>query len=190
MRISNIYFQTRANMKNNQYDYSSQYSPVLKQGIQQDTFCRSDKTAAPAFTTKQEQISRDPLTKLYKEHLTCICCGRTMIDPKVIEDMRENHVFRCPTKDAIKILEKYENNMHTVEKSVFNLLKEQNNLYPDCSIQQHLIELKKTHELKLIQKQVVYTQQTDTIRIHLLFLVWTQTQNTVSLFPCTMRCAR
>ena len=73
---------------------------------------------------------------------------------EVIEDMRENHVFRCPTKDAIKILEKYENNMHTVEKSVFNLLKEQNNLYPDRSIQQHLIELKKTHEIKLIQKQV------------------------------------
>lgn len=154
MRILGLNFIQGTNIRNNQYDYSSQYSPVLKQGIQQDTFCRSDKIAAPAFTAKQEQISRDPLTKLYKEHLTCICCGRTMIDPKVIEDMRENHVFRCPTKDAIKILEKYENNMHTVEKSVFNLLKEQNNLYPDRSIQQHLIELKKTHEIKLIQKQV------------------------------------
>lgn len=155
MKILGFNFQQRrTNMQNNQYDYSVQYSTVLKQQPKYDTFSLSNKTAALNFTGKQEQVSREPLTKLYKEHLNCLCCGREMIDPKVISEMEEKHVFRCSTAEAIEILQPYEHNMHTVEKGVFNLLKKQAEINPEKTIKEHILELKKTHELPLIQKQV------------------------------------
>ena len=151
MKILNLSFLLKTN-NNNYVNNKTQNRLQLTQ--QPDTFSRTQPQISPSFTAKEEQISREPLTKLYKEGLDCICCGRKMIDPKIIESMKKNHVFRCSTQDAINMLEPYENNMHAVEKEVFNLIKEQAEIYPDRSIKEHIIELKKTHELPLIQKQV------------------------------------
>ena len=156
MRILGLDFQQRAIFENNHNKAYSQYRSALNFQPSSDIFVRSENpnSRAISFTAKQEQISREPLVKLYKEHLNCLCCGREMIDPKVIKEMQEEHVFNCPTADAIKILDKYEKNMHTVEKGVFNLLKQEAEKHPERSIKEHIIELKKTHELPLIRKQV------------------------------------
>lgn len=154
MKISGFNFQHKIDYKNNQYDYSSQYNPILRRQPEADTFSRSSTNITrPSFTAKEEQVSREPLVKLYKEHLTCLCCGREMIDPKIITEMEDRHVFACPTKEAIKVLDEYEHTMHTVEKDVFKLLKEQAKISPNKTIKEHIIELKKTHEYPLIQKQ-------------------------------------
>lgn len=152
MLISGLRFFQRTDYKNNPTDYS-QYRSVLKPQVQSDTFLRSKNSDPISFTAKQERISRDPLTNLYKEHLTCLCCGREMIDPKIIKTMENNGIFKCPAKDAIKILEIYEPNMHTIEQQVFNLLKEAAEFEPDKNIKQLIVELKQTHEKPLLQKQ-------------------------------------
>ncbi len=153
MRITGINFLQKTNYKNNQYDYS-QYRTVLNQPAARDTFTFSNKVSHPSFVGKQEQISRDPLTKLYSEHLNCLCCGREMIDPKVITQLDEIGVFRGSANDAIQILQQYEANMHTVEQSVFKILKKEAELNPDKNIKQIIVDLKNTHEKPLRQKQL------------------------------------
>lgn len=152
MQISGIKNFTGIDYKNKQYAYSQWHVPLAFQ-LQKDTFSRSESASVISFTSKQEQISRDPLIKLYKEHLNCLCCGREMIDPKVITTMEDNGIFKCPAKDAVKILEIYEPNMHTIEKEVFNLLKEASEMQPDKNLKELLVDLKQTHEKPLLQKQ-------------------------------------
>ena len=152
MLISGINFLHKADYKNNQYDYSQWRTP-LKFASPCDTFTRTNPASSVSFTAKQERISSDPLTNLYKEHLNCLCCGREMIDPKVISTMDKNGIFKCSGHDAIKILEIYEPNMHTVEQKVFNLLKEASEMEPEKNLKELILQLKQTHEKPLLQKQ-------------------------------------
>lgn len=155
MKIFGLSFRQSMPVKNNQSETAQNPQGFLTLSQPADEFCKSKNVTPPSFTAKirEDQISRDPLVKLYEEGLPCFCCGRKMIPPRVIEEMRTSHVFRCTAPEAIEILSQYEDKMHTNEKKVFNILKEEVEKDPSKSIKEHLLELKKTHELPLIQKQ-------------------------------------
>ena len=82
-----------------------------------------ERTVSFTSTERPEDVSpsRSSLEKLYKHHLTCLCCGREMIEPDEIRKLANTDALRCNSKDAVKILEKYEGNMHSVEKEVFGV---------------------------------------------------------------------
>lgn len=137
----------------NQTDYG-QYKTSLVKNPPNDTFVKTVSfTAKDADSPEKVQASRAPLEKLYKHHLTCLCCGREMIDPKEIKKLENSGIFKCNAPEAIEILQKYEGNMHSVEKEVFGILKEQAKLYPDLNFQQILSLIKENHEKPLIAAQ-------------------------------------
>lgn len=140
----------RKRIENNQYDYSQQRQSLLKSPTV-DTFEKSI-----SFTHKRPEDvspSREPLERLYKHHLTCLCCGREMIDPKEIKHLSNNNLLKCSAPEAIGRLEKYEENMHSVEKEVFAILKKEAKKYPDLDFQQILTKIKPEHEEPLIKTQ-------------------------------------
>lgn len=136
---------------NNHTDYSQQRLSLLK-NPQNDVFERSS-ISFKGERPEDVPASRAPLEKLYKYHLTCLCCGREMIEPEEIQKLANFGVLRCNAPEAIEILNKYEGNMHSVEKEVFGILKEKAKKYPDLNFQQILTLIKDEHEKPLIATQ-------------------------------------
>lgn len=136
---------------NNHTDYSQQRLSLLK-NPQNDVFERSS-ISFKGERPEDVPASRAPLEKLYKYHLTCLCCGREMIEPEEIQKLANSGVLRCNAPEAIEILNKYEGNMHSVEKEVFGILKEKAKKYPDLNFQQILTLIKDEHEKPLITTQ-------------------------------------
>ena len=136
---------------NNHTDYSQQRLSLLK-NPQNDVFERSS-ISFKGERPEDVPASRAPLEKLYKYHLTCLCCGREMIEPEEIQKLANSGVLRCSAPEAIEILNKYEGNMHSVEKEVFGILKENAKKYPDLNFQQILTLIKDEHEKPLIATQ-------------------------------------
>ena len=76
-----------------------------------------------------------------------------MISPSEIEDLKNSHILKCKSPQAIKILEKYESRMHSVEKEVFLILKEQSKIHPDWDLKEILQDLKPKYEKPLVVTQ-------------------------------------
>ena len=136
---------------NNHTDYSQQRLSLSK-NPQNDVFERSS-ISFKGERPEDVPASRAPLEKLYKYHLTCLCCGREMIEPEEIQKLANSGVLSCNAPEAIEILNKYEGNMHSVEKEVFGILKEKAKKYPDLNFQQILTLIKDEHEKPLIATQ-------------------------------------
>ena len=150
--ILNIRLNSTQTLPQNRND-SVQYStaPLLR-SPGNDMF---ERTVSFTSTERPEDVSpsRSSLEKLYKHHLTCLCCGREMIEPEEIRKLANTGALRCNSKEAVQILEKYEGNMHSVEKEVFGILKEKSKKYPDLNFQQILTLIKDEHEKPLITTQ-------------------------------------
>lgn len=97
--------------------------------------------------------SRKVFDKLPQDKLTCACCGRLMILPSQLSSLEESGVLRCKAPKAIKIISKYEQKLHTVEKEVLDILKEGAEKHPDWDFQQILASLKPNSEKHLIKIQ-------------------------------------
>lgn len=147
MRITPVIFNfALSNCKNNHTDYSQYRMPVLT-GLQKDMVCFK--------SNKPEDVnpSRKPLENLYQYGLSCFCCGRTMIPPDEINSLKNSHILNTKAPQAVKILEKYRNSMHAVERDVFDTLKEESQKHPDYDFRQILQTLRPEHEAKLIKTQ-------------------------------------
>lgn len=149
MRITPVIFNfALSNCKNNHIDYSQYRMPVL-------TSLERDTVTFGRANDKLEDVnpSRKPLEELYKYGLSCFCCGRTMIPPEDITSLKNSHVLNTKAPQAVKVLEKYRNSMHTVERDVFDTLKEESKKHPDYDFRQILQTLRPEHEAKLIKTQ-------------------------------------
>ena len=115
-----------------------------------DTF---DKITFTAKGPAGVNPSRKVFERLAQEILSCPCCGRKMIPPSEIDNLRASHALKCKAPDAVKVLSKYENKMHSVEKEVFNILKEESKQHPDMDFKEILQHIKPKHEKPLIKTQ-------------------------------------
>lgn len=150
MRITPVIFNiAMSSYKNNHTDYSQYRLPVLN-GLQRDTI---SFTAKEKDRAEDVSPSRKPLEELYKYGLSCFCGGRTMIPPEDITSLKNSHVLNSKAPQAVKVLEKYRNSMHTVERDVFDTLKEESKKHPDYDFRQILQNIKPEHETKLIKTQ-------------------------------------
>lgn len=142
--ISNIFFHISNYKNDNRKGY---LYPKFEQSF--DTFERT------TFTGKKEiSPSRKIFDRLPQNNLTCLCCGRVMIPAKEIGELQKHHTLNCKAPKAVKILEKYENNMHSVEKEVFQILKKQAQLHPDLDFKEILTLIKPRYEVSLIRTQM------------------------------------
>ena len=147
--VFNNFIRQKVIIQNNQYDYSEQRLSLFKNPIS-DTF---EKNISFNGSPESVNPSRAPLEKIYKHNLTCLCCGRVMIEPKKIAELEKSGVLKLNSAEAVKYLEKYRNNMHSVEQQVFDILKEQSKLYPYLNFQQILNIIKPEYEKPLIKTQ-------------------------------------
>ncbi len=141
--ISNL-FLARKEFKNNHSDYSQYRYPVLNQ----DTVSFSAK--APKIYASN---SRNAVTSLAGYGVTCVCCGKKMIDPSVVSRMDADGLFKGPSKNILEVLKQFENYMKPLEKQVFQLLLTLQEQYPEKNLAKLLETKKHDLEAKLIDKQ-------------------------------------
>lgn len=137
--------------------YINNRTDVTWQNIQMTKPLSYDSFEKTSFTAEQRpedvEPSRKAFDKLPQEKLTCPCCGRVMIPPAEIEELKNKCMLRCSAKDAIKVLEKYENKMHSVEKEIFQMFKEEAKRNPEMNFKDMLNKWKPESEEKLIKTQ-------------------------------------
>lgn len=142
--VTNLLFFPKVNYRSNLQNY--RLAP-----LGYDTFERTSFTGE--IRPEDVNPSRKVFDSLPQEQLTCPCCGRVMIPPSEIENLRNSHAFNCSAYKAIDILKKYENNMHSVEKEIYHMLKDEAKREPDKTLKEILNKWKPQYELQLMQTQ-------------------------------------
>ncbi len=91
----------------------------------------------------------DALRALMSYKVPGIYSGKVVIDPKIVEKLLNNKVFSGSIKNIVKTLAPFESSLHTIEKSVFNLIKTQAKKYPDKKLDEVMREAAVFHDVKL-----------------------------------------
>ena len=144
--ISNL-FLAKKEFKNNHSDYSQYRYPVLP-ALDKDTV--SFSANVPKIYASN---SRNAVTSLAGYGVTCVCCGKKMIDPSDVARMDAEGLFKGPSKNILEVLKQFEGYMKPLEKRVFNLLLKLQEQYPDKNLAKLLETKKHDLETKLIDKQ-------------------------------------
>lgn len=144
MRITPLRFNKALSSykKNNHTDYSQYRYPVLG-----DSFTFTGTNPAP--------LGRNAVSGLASLGVTCLCCGKKMIDVAEISRLDTSGVFKGQSKDILKALNKFKTYMKPLEKKVYNLLCSLEKEYPEKNLAQLLGTQKNNLEAKLINKQSV-----------------------------------
>lgn len=96
---------------------------------------------------------RNAVTRLAGQGVTCLCCGKRMIDPNVISEMDSKKLFNGSSHKILKALGYFEKYMKPLEKKVFRLLVSLEKEYPEKNLSKLLATKTKNLEVKLIAKQ-------------------------------------
>ena len=109
------------------------------------------------FTGKVPKVyssnGRNAVTRLAGQGVTCLCCGKKMIDPSVISGMDSKKLFNGTSYKILKALGYFEKYMKPLEKKVFRLLVSLEKEYPEKNLSKLLATKTKNLEVKLIAKQ-------------------------------------
>lgn len=79
--------------------------------------------------------------------------GKIVIDPKTVEKLFENKVFSGSVKNIVKAIAPYEASLHTIEKEVFNLIKNKAKQSPDKKLDEVMKEISSGYDGKLRKLQ-------------------------------------
>ena len=131
-------FYARKDYKNNLTDYSQYRVPVLTS----DTVSFSGNN----ITKINSSNGRNAVASLAGFGVTCLCCGKKMIDPTEIARMDAEGFFKGPSKEILKRLKDFESYMKPLEKRVFKLLIGLQKQYPEKNLPK-LLDTKK-HDIE------------------------------------------
>ena len=109
----------------------------------------------PADTVSFGRLARnaEPLRRLMAYDIPDMYSGKVVIDPKVLEDFYEKHVFSRNIKNIVKTIVKYENSLHTVEKQFFNIVKNMAKTNPYYKLEDVVRKIAPEHNSKLLEVQ-------------------------------------
>ncbi len=140
--FTNPYITPLAPKKNNRNDYS-QYNSVLRIApLSFDTvsFCRRAENA-------------EQLRALMAYGIPDMYSGKIVIDPKMLEKFYTKNIFSKSIKNIVKILVKYEDSLHTVERQFFNIVKNMARIQPQYKLKDVVLNLAPEHNKKLLKAQ-------------------------------------
>lgn len=145
MRITPVNnFFAKRDYKNNLKGYSQYRVPVLT----------ADTVSFSGNNTKiYSSNGRNAVASLASFGVTCLCCGKKMIDPSEISKMDAEGFFKGSSKNILGRLKEFESYMKPLEKKVFNLLTQLQKQYPEKNLPRLLDTKKRDIEAKLIDKQ-------------------------------------
>ena len=134
----------------------------LKFATRPDSF---EKSPAVEPQPKIEQISFTGLKNADRVrslgHITCPCCGIEMMTQKDMNKVTKG--LGCTSKQAVKTLNEFEDNMRPVDKQCFNLLKDWSKEKPDANFRDLLQEHREPELKKLQAKQNTILDTVDTL---------------------------
>lgn len=142
--VINNHISALSTFKNNQYDYSQYRGPVLGDRF---TFC--GKIPDKVYSSN----GKNAITSLASFGVTCLCCGKKMIDPSEIAKLEADGLFKSSSQNILETLKQYKSYMKPLEKRVFTLLLRLQQQYPEKNLAKLLETQKHNIEIKLINKQ-------------------------------------
>ncbi len=127
---------------NNRNDYSQRSTAVLRAPLAVDTvsFGRSATNA-------------EALRKLMVYGVPDMYSGKIVIEPRILEEFSSKNVFSKSIKNVVKLLIKYENSFHTVERQFFNIVKNIAKTQPQYKLEDVVLSIAPLHNKKLLETQ-------------------------------------
>lgn len=95
----------------------------------------------------------DILKKLSAYGVPDMYTGLMLLDPKVLERMQVNGLFKQPLEKVIKVTSHYEDTMMPINKDVFTILKKHSKKHPNHTLSEALNDLYPQHKKQLLRAQ-------------------------------------
>jgi len=95
----------------------------------------------------------DILKKLCAYGVPDMYTGLMLLDPKVLERMQINGLFKQPLEKIIKVISRYEDTMMPINREVYDILKKHSKKYPEQTLSQAMQELYPKHKKQLLRTQ-------------------------------------
>lgn len=139
---------------NNQHKYNIEKASIGELYPQNVSIQSGDAFSFTGHVPKvYSSNAKNAIIGLAKQGVTCLCCGKKMIDPNVVAALDAKKMFNGKAEDILNTLKEFNSYMKPLEKRVFNLLVSLNKQYPDKNLPQLLQMKTKSIESKLIDKQ-------------------------------------
>ena len=89
--------------------------------------------------------------------------GKTLLNPKDMENLISSHVFSGPISEVVKALEPYKKCLHKVENSVFSIIKSASKTRPQATMAEIIEDIAPIHHTRLRHIQTPIFNQLHTL---------------------------
>ena len=127
---------------NNRSDYFQYSRAVLNAPLAVDTVSFGRRAA-----------NAEALRELMAYGIPDMYSGKVVIDPRILEKFYSKNVFSKSIKNIVKLLVKYEDSLHTVERQFFNIVKSMAKTNPQYKLKDVVLNLAPEHNKKLLKVQ-------------------------------------
>ena len=127
---------------NNRSDYFQYSSAVLNAPLAVDT-----------VSFGRRATNAEALRELMAYGIPDMYSGKVVIDPRILEKFYSKNVFSKSIKNIVKLLVKYEDSLHTVERQFFNIVKSMAKTNPQYKLKDVVLNLAPEHNKKLLEAQ-------------------------------------
>lgn len=119
----------------------------------QNTGSVTETVACDSVSFGRSAGNADVLRELMSYKIPDMYSGKIVINPKTVEKLFENKVFSGTVRSIVKAIAPYESSLHTVEKEVFNLIKNKAKQFPDKKLNEVMKEISSNYDGKLRKLQ-------------------------------------
>ena len=127
---------------NNRSDYFQYSRAVLNAPLAVDT-----------VSFGRRATNAEALRELMAYGIPDMYSGKVVIDPRILEKFYSKNVFSKSIKNIVKLLVKYEDSLHTVERQFFNIVKSMAKTNPQYKLKDVVLNLAPEHNKKLLEAQ-------------------------------------
>ena len=136
----------------------NQYTTSIKTNNRSDYFqCSRAVLNAPlavdTVSFGRRATNAEALRELMAYGIPDMYSGKVVIDPRILEKFYSKNVFSKSIKNIVKLLVKYEDSLHTVERQFFNIVKSMAKTNPQYKLKDVVLNLAPEHNKKLLEAQ-------------------------------------
>lgn len=116
-----------------------------------------------SFTSNANLTNTGRFIFLKLHNLPCPCCGKIMIPPSVYNSKLTPEILSGTSRQAVRALSEFKENMHSVEKACFEKIKGASVQNPTRTLQEILIDFRPTSLKSLRNNQFKVLNKIDTL---------------------------
>ena len=114
---------------------------------------------APILSFGRSAKNAEVLRELMKYKIPDMYSGKTLLNPKDLENLISSNIFSAPISKIVKTLEPFQDCLHDVENQVFSIIKSASQHRPQAKLAEIIEEIAPLHNKRLRNIQTPYFEE-------------------------------